>query len=259
MTGQENFDTSWNERGHQMATAQKEQKQSKNRMGMNVRLLSPKDIQSVWLPVQPKGKYYFQSDKGVRNDSVYIEAEGDHWTAHSDQRLWIIENREKKHSVALEKGNYYPIIDDHDNQVFAFYCEGTDDTQNQFDVYSVADPSEIRIGRSSSNDIIYENPFASRQHAVLSYSNGKWAVRDLDSLAGVFLSTERIYVKPATLGDVLYIIGLRIIIGTDFIAVSNESWRNGSPRTGGFLTKEPRRNRLGRAGPRGIPYSGETD
>lgn len=204
-----------------MATAQKQQKKSKNRMGMIVRLLSPKDIQSVWLPVQPKGKYYFLSDKGVRNDSVYIEAEEDRWTAHSDRKLWIIANREKTHCVALEKGNYYPIINDHDNQVFAFYCEGTDDTENQFDIYRVKDQTEIRIGRSSSNDIVYENPFVSRQHAVLSYSNRKWAIKDLDSLAGVFLNTERVYVRSASLGDVLYIIGLRIIIGTDFIAVSN--------------------------------------
>lgn len=52
----------------------------------------------------------------------------------------------------------------------------------------------LKIGRSSSNDIVLENdPTVSRQHAVVTiHDNGDVTIRDLNSTAGTFVNNQKI-------------------------------------------------------------------
>lgn len=56
---------------------------------------------------------------------------------------------------------------------------------------------EILVGRHGSSDIRFTDMSVSRYHAVLTVSNGKWSVIDLDSKSGTYLNGKRI--KKATL------------------------------------------------------------
>jgi hypothetical protein len=55
------------------------------------------------------------------------------------------------------------------------------------------------LGRSASNTVIIEDPFASTEHALISQRNGRWWLEDLGSRNGTLLNGERL-MAPAIVG-----------------------------------------------------------
>jgi FHA domain-containing protein len=53
-------------------------------------------------------------------------------------------------------------------------------------------PSELRIGRSSSCDLMLSDPTVSRRHARLICRGGKWVLQDLGSTNGTALNGRRV-------------------------------------------------------------------
>jgi hypothetical protein len=70
------------------------------------------------------------------------------------------------------------------------------------------EPGVLVLGRSSSADLLLEDPQVSRQHARLLVSNVGVLVEDLGSTNGVFVNESRIW-APTALGD-----GDRLLIGS---------------------------------------------
>ena len=62
------------------------------------------------------------------------------------------------------------------------------------------------LGRDVNNAIVVEDPFASAEHAVLTFRGRGWYVEDLDSTNGSFVNGQRIDgVAPLSFGDELQI------------------------------------------------------
>ena len=69
--------------------------------------------------------------------------------------------------------------------------------------------------------MIYSNPFASSRHAKIIYQDGVYYLEDLGSTNSTFVNEERVEDAELELGDTIYIMGLKIIIGLGFIAYNN--------------------------------------
>jgi hypothetical protein len=69
------------------------------------------------------------------------------------------------------------------------------------------------LGRAPSNTVIVEDPFASNEHALLAYREGRWWLEDLGSRNGTLLNGERLR-APAIVatGDEVGIGGVRLRI-----------------------------------------------
>jgi len=65
--------------------------------------------------------------------------------------------------------------------------------------------SQLLIGRRSSCDIVLDFPNVSSQHCELSFINGFWQIRDLNSSNGIKVNGERLEIKFLQPGDVLSI------------------------------------------------------
>jgi len=62
------------------------------------------------------------------------------------------------------------------------------------------------LGRDVNNSIIVEDPFASSDHAVLTFRGRVWYVEDRDSTNGTFVNGSRVNkVAPLGFGDVLQV------------------------------------------------------
>jgi pSer/pThr/pTyr-binding forkhead associated (FHA) protein len=68
----------------------------------------------------------------------------------------------------------------------------------------LAKPAVV-VGRHTDVELRLAYPDVSRRHCRLSFADGLWRVRDLDSLNGLFVNGERIHEATLTEGDELQI------------------------------------------------------
>jgi pSer/pThr/pTyr-binding forkhead associated (FHA) protein len=68
--------------------------------------------------------------------------------------------------------------------------------------------SEIKLGRSRSNDVVIDDRMVSRAHCVVQKIKESFFIKDLNSLNGTFVNTTRVppgkYMKLAP-GDVIHL------------------------------------------------------
>jgi Nif-specific regulatory protein len=60
------------------------------------------------------------------------------------------------------------------------------------DVFPLASGQTYTLGRATTNSIVLKDDLCSRDHAELSAGNGRWRVRDLNSLNGTRVNGERV-------------------------------------------------------------------
>jgi ABC transport system ATP-binding/permease protein len=65
--------------------------------------------------------------------------------------------------------------------------------------------AQIRIGRASDNDIVFDSRLISAHHAVIESMDGGYRLRDLDSLNGTFVNGARIRSSALNDGDEIWV------------------------------------------------------
>ncbi len=91
-------------------------------------------------------------------------------------------------------------------------------------IYGFSKDMEVTIGRTDDNAIIYPSRYISSHHAALTFSEGMFSIKDLDSSNGVFLNNQRMEQGcPISLevGDVVTMLGLRLTIGDRFVSLND--------------------------------------
>lgn len=61
----------------------------------------------------------------------------------------------------------------------------------------------FRIGRDNECGVCIQNGFVSRFHAEVTYEDGQWLAKDLNSSNGLFVSGQRVSVVPLAVGTVI--------------------------------------------------------
>jgi pSer/pThr/pTyr-binding forkhead associated (FHA) protein len=90
----------------------------------------------------------------------------------------------------------------------------TDPTTDEAREFVLSEGATVSIGRQESSDIFISEQHVSRQHAVISYQDGVFVLRDLGSANGVFLNDARVTEPmPLLAGDTI-----RLYVPTLFFA-----------------------------------------
>ena len=182
-------------------------------------LLSDADeMYNLWLPKVPEGYFRFSDD--FEHQFLSITANNGAWTAVCKKPAFFKDlPLENSYETILEDNQLLRI--EHEDRVHCLYVEKATHERMVFHNYPVYADMEIGIGSHPGNAIWYDSPYVSRQHAVLIRIAGRWELRDCGSVFGVYVNEEkkeRIFLKT---GDVVYIMGLRIIIGPTSISVND--------------------------------------
>ncbi|HBZ53017.1 MAG TPA: type VII secretion protein EssC [Eubacterium sp.] len=189
---------------------------------MVVNLISNARISGVTLPKKVKGQFWLFSREidGTLRNLISIEGLQGKWHLKSNKDNYLVDSKGAIiNEIELEdQGLYRAIVDG--KQAFVFAHHLSDDRQI-FHKYYVKNNIDISIGRTKDNDIIYDNKYVSSDHAKLSFYENNWVLSDNNSTNGTFVNDERISTVQLNPGDMIYIMGLRIIIGSDFVALNN--------------------------------------
>lgn len=185
-------------------------------------LMSERFLSSLCLPVHSEGKFFFQKNDGGEFKFLSIESMNGAWTVNCRNQAYIQEMDQTISDHALLRNKSFLSIRFEDVDCL-LYTEYIDIRQRIFKNYFVYDSVKLRIGRSEECDICYQSNFVSRQHALLQYVDEGWQIADSGSANGVFVNGIRIQndiAKQLSLGDKINILGIQILIGTNFIAIS---------------------------------------
>ena len=189
---------------------------------MIISIISKDKIKTVSLPKKVKGQFWFEDPSDIKNKRlVCIEGIEDQWILKSAAQTQIRDQSgEALKSIVLQSMAVY-LLEAKGREGIYVYTEPTTNDRQCYAKFTIQRGTSLSIGRAEGNDIRYKNNFVSSKHAVLLHQEQNWYIRDTDSANGVFVNQKRVQEGQLFLGDVVYIMGMKIVIGTDFIAVNN--------------------------------------
>jgi len=189
---------------------------------MIVTVISKSHMKSVTLPNKVKGQFWlYENSDSVDERLVNIEGINEEWIMKSTRKVKIIDaNNNPIKNTVISPLSIYVLLKNDGEKIFVFTEPITEDRQI-FSKYLVKDDIDLTIGRTEQNDIYYSNKVVSSKHATLLYRSGKWYIQDTNSTNGTFVNGSRITKTELNIGDTVFIMGLKIIIGKNIIAFNN--------------------------------------
>ena len=194
----------------------------KGRKKMIVTTISKGYINSISLPEKVKGQFWlFETIDSVDERLVNIEGIGGDWIMKATRQVKILDNNKQaiKNTVIWPQA-IYVLEKMNGEKIFVFTEPITEDRQT-YTKYLVKEDVDLTLGRYENSDIFYNNKTVSSQHAKLSYRNGIWFIEDTNSTNGIFVNEQRVTKKQLNIGDTIFIMGMKIIIGKNIVAFNN--------------------------------------
>lgn len=190
---------------------------------MLVTLIKKKHISTLSLPEKSHGQYWIQdrNENSERYDLLSIEARNGQWEVRSNRVAKVLVQDKPVKSITLVPGSFYELVIAGESERAVLFTEEATLDRQVFHKYVVKPNCTLEIGRVAGNDIVYKSGLVSSSHAKITYVNGKWLVEDLGSTNGTFVNDRAVRGEELIVpGDMVYIMGLKIIVGDGFIAVN---------------------------------------
>ena len=184
---------------------------------MTVLLITGNKIIKTLLPKNINGEYWITENE---DKIININEEEGRWKIKSNNEYQLINsNQEEIEDIYLEDYsiNYAKVIKN--NDIYLIYSVPSFDSSLNY--FELKNKTEITIGNNDSCDIVYKQQMISENHAKITYENNSWQITDNNSKLGIFINNERVKKAKIKYGDVIFILGLKIILLKDKIAINN--------------------------------------
>lgn len=191
---------------------------------MIINLIKSKQMFSLTLPKKVKGQYWVTDidETGKPRDLISIEAINGDWVVKSNKFVSILNSENKPvDNTILKPSNFFNLRINGAEERINLFTENVDSSRQTFRKVVIKSAGTLSIGRTEDNNIIFENKFVSSRHAKLSYNGGIWSLIDNGSTNGTYVNGYRVSSKILAAGDHIYIMGLRIVVGHNFLAINN--------------------------------------
>lgn len=190
---------------------------------MIVNLIKSKQMFSLTLPSKTTGQYWLTDtdDRGRARRLVAVEAIDGVWMVKSNRTVSVMNGSARLGSCALDESSYLLLSIDGEAEKAILFTEPVDATHQTLTKIGVREAAVFSIGRTDDNHFRYDDEFVTGHHAQLLYDGAEWSIQDMGSLNGTYVNGNRIQSTKLFAGDFIYIMGLKIVIGGDFIAVNN--------------------------------------
>ena len=187
--------------------------------GIQIYLLFEKGyMKTMNLSDPPEGKYFLEEQE----TGIFIEAKEKHWyiCSSSEKRIFEASGRSIMQGE-IRDGSRYRIL--MKNGSCFLHGAAIQTEQMIYHNYQFDKGQKLCIGRNSDNDFVCTEEWVSRHHAVLTRSDDGIRIKDLDSSFGTYVNEKRIRECTLNIGDMIFIMGLKIIIGPGFLSINHEN------------------------------------
>ena len=202
---------------------------------MQLYLLRKNELRMTILPGRVSGQYSvdYTADNGNVVPLVRVNARDDKW--------YIAENRFVQISgeKAVERGKYREFeikenslyfLNRDGCEIIILMAEPEAANRKRFRIFNVPAGGIIDVGQADYNQIIFKNQYVNEsRHLRITYQDGlPCSVMNCDEEINTgrdnpsYLNGKRIDgVVPAHIGDVVFLFGMKIVLGKDFVAVND--------------------------------------
>lgn len=191
---------------------------------MQLTLIQKQRISRLVLSAKANGQFWITSINEDDNRKKLITVEGvdGRWVLKSNQKAEIRDSQNQKlKSIVVEPMNFYNLADLQTGETHLLFSEPVTEDRKVFRKMLFHDGATITIGRDEENSLVYGSRFASARHAEIVSVNQKLMITDLNSSNGTFVNGRRVQTEVLQPGDMIYIVGLKMIVGNGFLAVNN--------------------------------------
>ena len=193
---------------------------------MVVTLISKDRLHALSLPEKPSGRYWVTDcdETGHFRKVADIEGGQNRWFIQGSAVLGLLDGAEEVPSMELP--NEEQVIHAfyrEDGSKVQLFVEPSSDCRQTYEKYYVSDNCVLSLGRESGNQIVFNNRYVSAHHARLAWTDGEWSITDLKSRNGTFVNEQRVFSTSLLPGDVVFVMGLKIVLGEGFFAINNPS------------------------------------
>jgi len=189
-----------------------------------VNLIKAKQMFSLTLPDKIKGQYWLSDfdDSGAYRNLISIEAVDGKWVVKSNKHVSILDAQNKAVAQAeIKPMSFLSLKYYNSDERIILYAEALDQTRQTFSKIVMLEPGTLTIGRNNSNNLYFANNFLSGHHAQLSFDGNNWAIYDQQSTNGTYVNGYRVEATNLCPGDMIYMMGLKIVIGSNYFAINN--------------------------------------
>ena len=182
---------------------------------MRVSIIKTNKIRNILLPNKIEGAFWISDtdSNGIKRNLISIEAEDNRWKLCSNRDIYYIDNNSMHQPyVYLEENKFYTIENDIEKNRFLIYCSFDEIDYNYYQLNEQLQ-NGISIGSDSNCSIIYN--FLEPTACLIKIENDRISVIDNNSRYGVYVNDVRVLKsKELKTGDILFIVGLKLIILT---------------------------------------------
>ncbi len=184
---------------------------------MKILILKKERIITTTLPNTIYGDFQIVDilENGNQVDLITIREKEGKWVLTNNQDTAIIVNNAQVASVNLQDYFSCEILYRKSDYKYILYCLPTYDRTV---IYNILDPS-IMIGDNNS-DIFYRNPFLNNYNVRIFYDNA-WYLEVLNDTYLVYLNNKSVKKERLFNGDVIFILGLRIVVLGNYMIINN--------------------------------------
>ena len=203
-----------------------------------ITLIGKNKINKLILPENPIGNYWVTDKNGEKEKKlVNIEGKEGKWQVVGNNYVDVIDikdieagkngirinntNKIINNRIDLKEYTMCGIILKGINELFILYCSPT--YEQNFTHLNIKNATEFFIGKGYHNHISYSNKMISDIHARIFFYDGRWMIENMDSNFGTFVNYKPVLNERTILfnGDIIYIMGLKIIIMGKSIFINN--------------------------------------
>lgn len=191
---------------------------------MILNLINGRQMFSITLPDKVKGRYWLpvSEEHGKEEGNLSIEAVSGAWAVKSNHSISVIDAAGKPvESAVLHPSDFFRLRYKDGDEKAILFAESIDSSRQEFKKLVVTQPETFYIGRTPDNNCCYENRYVSGKHAQLTYDGSAWIITDTNSTNGTYVNGLRVKSRHLEPGDLVYIMGLKLVIGRSFLAFNN--------------------------------------
>lgn len=186
---------------------------------MKVTIIKKNKLIDFVLPMQVHGNYWIKDeDRNLKERNlINVVDNNNKWEIISNYEASIYDNGEYKKTAILEEGKFYTLKIEKEEDAYIYASSVYTDKYIQL---MIKRDAEFTIGSKETCQIQYISNMVDLEHTKIVYKQGVWYAMNVSN-KGTYVNKEAIATRQLKNGDVIFIMGLKIIVVKNNLIVNN--------------------------------------